>query len=358
MSTDILNGIKELWHVPTGRLLYGGGGSATITRVSGYNDYFPNGTIEMIEALTPINNNIFVKKYINYNSNINDGYSKYPQQTRVYGAYDFKNNRDVYKLTNWYNRLLYVNEKENYIICQRTAGMGNFVTIIDTNTGSEIWGVSPRYEQCYIGIGFGKIVIFDSQYWITIYDIKSKSKIREVNLSYPNTLPDGAYSNDNDVRYCYVNSDNTAIIRNTIYDLTTGKIIGNQKDNSYISNLDFYPIENSNYVLRFGILNKLRKLNKSDLSLIAEYDFETMIKRYKSDFSYYGMFESMSIVNVDDNRMYICLIRKEDDFTVIFNHKTNTIEKFYDYLAYFNGNTKMMYLLTEHLKRYVIKENI
>ena len=28
MSTDILNGIKELWHVPTGRLLYGDTGAS------------------------------------------------------------------------------------------------------------------------------------------------------------------------------------------------------------------------------------------------------------------------------------------------------------------------------------------
>lgn len=355
MATDLLKGIKELWHVPTGRLLYGGG-SATITRVSGYSDYFPNGTIEMIEALTPINNNIFIKKWINYNSNINDGYSKYPQQTRVYGAYDFKNNRDIYKLGKWYDRLLYVNEKENYIVCQRTE---NIVTIIDSTTGSELWEVSPRYNKCYIGLGFGKIVIFDSQYWIQIYDIKSKSKISEVELSYPNTLPDSAYgSGEYDVNFCYVNSDNTAIILNNIYDLTTGKIIGTQRDNSPVRSLDWYPIDNSNYVLRFSYNGKLRKLNKNDFSLIAEYDFGAMLKSYKPDLSYYQPTDSNSIVNVDDDRLYICFPKKIDDFTAIFNHKTNTIEKFYDYLAYFNGNTKMMYLLTEHLKRYVVKENI
>lgn len=353
MSTDILNGIKELWHVPTGRLLYGRTEPYTITYLDGHYDRWEKDNPKPREQLLYVKNGIFIKRFIGHISNVSQDF--------LYGAYDANNNRTLYNFSkNTYKKILYINKNENYIVYQ---GNGDYykktLYVVNLTTGAEIWSVRASYDRCYIGAGLGKIVIFDSQYSIKIYDIKTKSKIKEIKLSYPNTLPN--YYSDDDIRYCLVNSDNSAVVGNRIYNLTTG---GYTSSDIYANYVIFKEKDSTDNILTFEN-RKLVEVSKKNMKVISEWDVKSALA---------GKFTSNSVVNYDpeiylseNDKVYLLYDEGgsiygdpvTNTFSCIFNLKTNTLEKYYANAHYFfNNGFKFRYFFNEYLHRLIIKDKI
>lgn len=352
MSTDILNGIKELWHVPSGRLLYGKTVPYTMTYLEGHWDRWETDNPKPREQLLYVKNGIFIKRFIGHISNISNDI--------LYGAYDSNNNRTLYNFaSNVYKKILYVNENDNYMVCQGNGNYQNKLYVINLTTGSEIWSISASYDRCYIGAGFGKIVIFDSQYWIKIYNIKTKSKIREIKLDYPNSLPN--YYSDNDIRFCLVNTDNSAVAGNRIYNLTTG---GYTSSDLYVNYKILKEKDSNDSILEFNDW-KLREVGKKDMKVISEWDIKSALTgKFTGEFSNYRYPE---IYLSENDKVYLLYEESgsilddpvKNTFSCIFNLKTNTLEKYYANAHYFFGNGfKLRYFFDEYLHRFIMKDKI